>query len=473
VRWASCRACTARRCSPAARPRRWWPTTLGTKYDEQRLDTLFGDKRKPFLLHYNFPPFSTGEAKMLRMASRREVGHGNLASRSIEQVLPNHDDFPYTLAVVSEILESNGSSSMASVCGGSLALMDAGRPDQGAGRRHRDGPHEGGGQYMILSDILGDEDHLGDMDFKVTGTRKGVCALQMDIKLTGLSRHILEEALEQARHGRLHILDKMAEALEAPRDELNPNAPRIVQITIKPDKIRDIIGPGGKTIRAIVEQTGAQIDVDDSGTVSIAVGRRQGPAARHRPHQGPHHGGRGRPVLSRRGEAGRSSSAPSSRSCRAPTGSSTSASWPRSGPARSPTWSMKATRWWSRSSTSTATARSASRARRPSTPTRTRSTGWSGSRCQTPRILVKRLRPDAVLPRAMSELAAGMDLCAALDAPVLLAAGERAAVPTGLALAIPPGWEGPVRPRSGLALKRGADGPQRDPAPSTPTTAAS
>jgi polyribonucleotide nucleotidyltransferase len=245
-------------------------TTLGTKYDEQRLDTLFGDKRKPFLLHYNFPPFSTGEAKMLRMASRREVGHGNLASRSIEQVLPNHDDFPYTLRVVSEILESNGSSSMASVCGGSLALMDAGVPIKAPVAGIAMGLMKEGDQYMILSDILWDEDHLGDMDFKVTGTRKGVCALQMDIKLTGLSRHILDEALEQARAGRLHILDKMAEALEAPRDELNPNAPRIVQITIKPDKIRDIIGPGGKTIRAIVEQTGAQIDVDDSGTVSIA-----------------------------------------------------------------------------------------------------------------------------------------------------------------------------------------------------------
>jgi polyribonucleotide nucleotidyltransferase len=245
-------------------------TTLGTKYDEQRLDTLLGDKRKPFLLHYNFPPFSTGEAKMLRMASRREVGHGNLASRSIEQVLPNHEDFPYTLRVVSEILESNGSSSMASVCGGSLALMDAGVPIKAPVAGIAMGLMKEGDRYMILSDILGDEDHLGDMDFKVTGTRKGICALQMDIKLSGLSRHILEEALDQARAGRLHILDKMGEALEAPRDELNANAPRIVQITIKPDKIRDIIGPGGKTIRAIVEQTGAQIDVDDAGTVSIA-----------------------------------------------------------------------------------------------------------------------------------------------------------------------------------------------------------
>jgi polyribonucleotide nucleotidyltransferase len=244
--------------------------TLGTKYDEQRLDTLLGEKKKPFLLHYNFPPFSTGEVKMIRSTSRREVGHGHLASRSVEQVLPNREDFPYTLRVVSEILESNGSSSMASVCGASLSLMDAGVPIKSPVAGIAMGLMKEGDRYLILSDILGDEDHLGDMDFKVTGTRHGICALQMDIKLKGLSRQILVEALEQARAGRIHILDRMAEALDAPRDELNPNAPRIVQITIKPDKIRDIIGPGGKTIRAIVEQTGAQIDVDDAGVVSIA-----------------------------------------------------------------------------------------------------------------------------------------------------------------------------------------------------------
>jgi polyribonucleotide nucleotidyltransferase len=244
--------------------------TLGTKYDEQRLDTLLGERKKPFLLHYNFPPFSTGEVKMMRSTSRREVGHGNLASRSVEQVLPAREDFPYTLRVVSEILESNGSSSMASVCGASLAMMDAGVPIKSPVAGIAMGLMKEGDRYLILSDILGDEDHLGDMDFKVTGTRHGVCALQMDIKLKGLARHILEEALEQARAGRMHILDKMGEALDAPRDELNANAPRIVQITIKPDKIRDIIGPGGKTIRAIVEQTGAHIDVDDAGTVSIA-----------------------------------------------------------------------------------------------------------------------------------------------------------------------------------------------------------
>lgn len=244
--------------------------TLGTKYDEQRIDTLRGDERKQFMLHYNFPPFCTGETKMVRGTSRREVGHGTLALRSVAQVLPVHQDFPYTLRVVSEILESNGSSSMASVCGGSLALMDAGVPTTDAVAGIAMGLMKEGDAYVVLSDILGDEDHIGDMDFKVTGTRRGVCALQMDIKLTGVERSVLEQALDQARRGRLHILDKMAEALDAPRDELNQNAPRIETIQVKPDKIRDIIGPGGKTIRAIQEQTGANVDIDDAGVVSIA-----------------------------------------------------------------------------------------------------------------------------------------------------------------------------------------------------------
>ena len=244
--------------------------TLGTKYDEQRIDTLMGDVRKQFLLHYNFPPFCTGEVKMIRSTSRREIGHGTLAGRSVAGVLPHHDDFPYSIRVVSEVLESNGSSSMASVCGGSLALMDAGVPLSSPVAGIAMGLMKEGDEYAVLSDILGDEDHIGDMDFKVTGTRRGICALQMDIKLKGIDRSILEQALGQAKDGRLHILDKMAEALEAPRDELSPNAPRIVTITVKPDKIRDVIGPGGKTIRAIVEQTGAQIDIDDAGIVSIA-----------------------------------------------------------------------------------------------------------------------------------------------------------------------------------------------------------
>ncbi|NVB80832.1 MAG: polyribonucleotide nucleotidyltransferase [Kofleriaceae bacterium] len=244
--------------------------TLGTKYDEKKLDTLMGDTKRTFYMDYNFPPFSTGEVKPLRGQSRREVGHGFLAERSVESIVPVYEDFPYTIRVVSDILESNGSSSMASVCGGSLALMDAGVPTKAPVAGIAMGLMKEGDDYVILSDILGDEDHLGDMDFKVTGTRRGVCALQMDIKVDGLTRKILEEALDQAKRGRIHILDKMDAAISAPRDEVSIYAPRIVTVQIKPDKVRDIIGPGGKTIRAIQEQTGAQIDINDNGTVSIA-----------------------------------------------------------------------------------------------------------------------------------------------------------------------------------------------------------
>jgi polyribonucleotide nucleotidyltransferase len=244
--------------------------TLGTKYDEKKLDTLLGDRKKTFYMDYNFPPFSTGEVKPLRGQSRREVGHGFLAERSVEAVVPIYEDFPYTIRVVSDILESNGSSSMASVCGGSLALMDAGVPTKSPVSGIAMGLMKEGDDYVILSDILGDEDHLGDMDFKVTGTRRGICALQMDIKVAGLTRKILEDALDQAKRGRLHILDKMDNAISAPRDEVSVFAPRIVTVQIKPDKVRDIIGPGGKTIRAIQEQTGAQIDIADNGVVSIA-----------------------------------------------------------------------------------------------------------------------------------------------------------------------------------------------------------
>jgi polyribonucleotide nucleotidyltransferase len=244
--------------------------TLGTKYDEKKLDTLLGDMKKTFYMDYNFPPFSTGEVKPLRGQSRREVGHGFLAERSVEAVVPIYEDFPYTIRVVSDILESNGSSSMASVCGGSLALMDAGVPTKSPVAGIAMGLMKEGDEYVVLSDILGDEDHLGDMDFKVTGTRRGICALQMDIKVDGLTREILEKALEQAKRGRIHILDKMDYAISAPRDEVSIYAPRIVTVQIKPDKVRDIIGPGGKTIRAIQEQTGAQIDIADNGIVSIA-----------------------------------------------------------------------------------------------------------------------------------------------------------------------------------------------------------
>jgi polyribonucleotide nucleotidyltransferase len=222
------------------------------------------------LLHYNFPPFSTGEAKRFGGPGRREIGHGNLAERALLPVLPKDEDFPYALRVVSEILESNGSSSMATVCGGSLALMDAGVPTRAPVAGIAMGLIQEGDQFAVLSDILGDEDHLGDMDFKVTGTREGITAIQMDIKLSGLPREVLGKALEQAKAGRLHILDKMAEALEAPRPNLASNAPRIVSIKVKPDRIRDIIGPGGKTIRAIQDESGAEINVEDDGTVLIA-----------------------------------------------------------------------------------------------------------------------------------------------------------------------------------------------------------
>ena len=207
------------------------------------------------MLHYNFPPFSTGETKPLRGASRREIGHGNLAERAISQVLPRHEDFPYTIRIVSEILESNGSSSMASVCGGSMALMDAGVPISEPVAGIAMGLMKEGDRVAVLSDILGDEDHVGDMDFKVCGTKNGITALQMDIKISGLSREILERALAQARDGRLYILSKMAESIPAARDYMSPFAPRIYSVQVKPDRIRDIIGPGGKTIRSIVEET--------------------------------------------------------------------------------------------------------------------------------------------------------------------------------------------------------------------------
>ena len=245
--------------------------TLGTTQDEQRIDTLRDrDLKKRFMLHYNFLPFCTGEAKPIRGTSRREVGHGCLAERSVQQVMPSSDKFPYTVRVVSEILESNGSSSMASVCGASLALMQGGVPLKTPVAGIAMGLMKENDDYVILSDILGDEDHIGDMDFKVTGSKHGVCALQMDIKVKGLSRDILEQALEQARQGRLHILDCMASVLDAPHEELAPHAPRITKIQINPNKIRDVIGPGGKTIRAIIEQTGAQIDITDDGSVEVA-----------------------------------------------------------------------------------------------------------------------------------------------------------------------------------------------------------
>ena len=245
--------------------------TLGTSQDEQRIDSILGDTTKAFMLHYNFPPFSVGEVKMLRAPGRREVGHGALAERAVTKVLPQGADFPYTVRVVSEVLESNGSSSMATVCGSSLAMMDAGIPTTGAVSGIAMGLIKEGNEVAVLSDILGDEDHLGDMDFKVAGTKNGVTAIQMDIKIGGVSREIMLTALRQAREGRLHIIGKMNAVLPEHRAELSPFAPRIYVMMVKTDKIREIIGPGGKVIRGIQEQTGVKIDIEDDGTVKIAA----------------------------------------------------------------------------------------------------------------------------------------------------------------------------------------------------------
>ncbi len=245
-------------------------TTLGVGTDEQRLDGLYTEQWKKFMLHYNFPPYSVGEARMLRGTSRREIGHGALAERALSRVLPDHEAFPYTIRIVSEVTESNGSSSMATVCGGCLSLMDCGVPIKAPVAGIAMGLIAEGDRFAILSDILGDEDHLGDMDFKVAGTAKGVTSVQMDIKVKGLSRAVLEQALEQARLGRLHILERMLATLPGPREELSKHAPRIITIKVRPDQIRVVIGPGGKMIRGIVDQTGVSIDVQDDGTVLIA-----------------------------------------------------------------------------------------------------------------------------------------------------------------------------------------------------------
>ncbi len=244
-------------------------TTLGSTSDEQRVETLNGNVFMPFMLHYNFPPFSVGEARRFGSPGRREIGHGGLSTRAVEKILPDKDTFDYTIRIVSEILESNGSSSMATVCASSLALMDAGVPIKAPVAGIAMGLVKEGDNVLILSDILGDEDHVGDMDFKVAGTREGITALQMDIKIEGLSKPIMQRALEQAHNGRLFILDKMEEAIKEPRPEISPYAPKIISIQINPDKIRDIIGPGGKVIRAIQAETETRIDIDDSGLVKI------------------------------------------------------------------------------------------------------------------------------------------------------------------------------------------------------------
>ncbi|MDD1628526.1 MAG: polyribonucleotide nucleotidyltransferase [Methylococcaceae bacterium] len=244
--------------------------TLGTARDAQIIDALAGEYKEPFMLHYNFPPYSVGETGFVGSPKRREIGHGRLAKRGVAAVLPNMDEFPYTIRVVSEITESNGSSSMASVCGSSLALMDAGVPIKSPVAGIAMGLIKEGDSFAVLSDIMGDEDHLGDMDFKVAGSVDGITALQMDIKIDGITAEIMKAALEQAKQGRLHILDEMNKALSSTRDEMSDFAPRIITFKIDPSKIREVIGKGGATIRSITEQTGASIDLTDDGIVKVA-----------------------------------------------------------------------------------------------------------------------------------------------------------------------------------------------------------
>ena len=253
--------------------------TLGSGMDEQRVETLSGNETRSFMLHYNFPPFSVGETKRAGGPSRRDIGHGNLATRALEKILPNQEDFEYTIRLVGEVMESNGSSSMGTICSGTLALMDGGVPIKAPVSGIAMGLVKEGDKIAVLSDILGDEDHFGDMDFKVAGTAEGVTALQMDIKIKELSRDIMEKALNQAKAGRIHILNKMLETLQASREEVSPHAPKIVSIQINADKIREIIGPGGKVIRALQAETNTVIEVNDSGLVKIAAENEQDAAA--------------------------------------------------------------------------------------------------------------------------------------------------------------------------------------------------
>jgi len=244
--------------------------TLGTSSDEQRMDYISGEELRSFMLHYNFPPYCVGEAKPLRSPGRREIGHGALARKSLVPVLPSPEEFPYTIRIVSEILSSNGSSSMATVCGGILSLMDAGVPVKNIVAGIAMGLLKEGNKVVVLSDILGDEDHAGDMDFKVCGTEKGVTAMQMDIKIDGLTEDILRAALEQAKEGRIFIINKLRQTIAAPRSDISIYAPRITTIKVKEDQVRSVIGSGGKNIRQIISETGVTIDVEDDGTVTIA-----------------------------------------------------------------------------------------------------------------------------------------------------------------------------------------------------------
>jgi polyribonucleotide nucleotidyltransferase len=248
---------------------------LGTSYDEQRIDALEGELTKRFMLHYNFPPFSVGEIGNRLGPGRREIGHGALAEKALIPVLPSKESFPYTIRVVSDVLESNGSSSMATVCGGSLSLMDAGVPVKAPVGGIAMGLIKEEDKFVILSDILGDEDQLGDMDFKIAGTTSGVTAVQMDIKVKGVTRDILSKALEQAREGRIFVIGKMNEMISNPRAEISDFAPRILTVQVKPEKIKDVIGPGGRVIKKIIEVTGAAIDIDETGKVNIASPSRE------------------------------------------------------------------------------------------------------------------------------------------------------------------------------------------------------
>ena len=245
--------------------------TLGLGKDEQRVDTVTEVESKSFMLHYNFPPFSVGEVARLKSPGRRELGHGNLAERALTAIIPPKEEFPYTIRIVSEIMESNGSSSQATVCSGSLALMEAGVPVKKHVAGIAMGLIQDGEDFYILSDILGDEDHLGDMDFKVAGSKDGITAIQMDIKIKGLPKEVMERAMVQAKVGRMHIIGEMEKAISEPRPELNPNAPKLHQMKIDVDKIKDLIGTGGKNIKSIVDATGADIEVEQDGTVRIAA----------------------------------------------------------------------------------------------------------------------------------------------------------------------------------------------------------
>ena len=316
--------------------------TLGTARDEQIIDALMGEYRDRFMFHYNMPPYATGETGRVGTPKRREIGHGRLAKRALVAVLPSADEFPYSIRVVSEITESNGSSSMASVCGGSLSLMDAGVPLKAHVAGIAMGLIKDGNRFAVLSDILGDEDHLGDMDFKVAGTDRGITALQMDIKIQGITKEIMAVALSQAREGRMHILQHMQQAMPHARTEISQHAPRMMTFKINPEKIRDVIGKGGAVIRALTEETGTTIDIQDDGMVTIASVNAGRAATR------PRSASRTSPPTSKSAASTKarccacSTSAPSFRCCRARTACCTFRRSRTSASTRCPTTSRKA-----------------------------------------------------------------------------------------------------------------------------------